>query len=67
MNHANQMLNAIKNKKALIKKERDESLEYIELCYQHDLAILEEEDKQWLEQFKDVPVEDIYKDDEKED
>lgn len=61
MNNANEMLRSIRQKKALIKKERDESIEYIEECYQRDLKILEKEEKEWLEQFNDVPTEDIYK------
>jgi len=61
MNNANEMLRSIRQKKALIKKERDESIEYIEACYQRDLKILEKEEKEWLEQFNDVPTEDIYK------
>lgn len=61
MNNANEMLRSIRQKKALIKKERDESIEYIEELYQRDLKILEKEEKEWLEQFNDVPTEDIYK------
>lgn len=61
MNNANEMLRSIRQKKALIKKERDESIESIEELYQRDLKILEKEEKEWLEQFNDVPTEDIYK------
>ncbi len=61
MNSANQMIQAIKNRKALLKKERDESIAYIEECYKRDIKILDQEEKKWLEQFDDVPVDDIYK------
>lgn len=65
MNSANQFLQAIRNKKALLKKKRDESIAYIENCYQEDMAVLDKEEKEWLEQFDDVPVEDIYESDSK--
>ena len=61
MNNANEMLAAIKNKKALLTKEKDEAIAYIEECYRKDMAVLEEEEKEWLTQFNDVPVNDIYK------
>ena len=65
MNSANQFLQAIKNKKALLKKKRDESIAYIEAHYREDIAALDKEEKEWLEQFDDVPVEDIYESDSK--
>lgn len=55
------MLQAIRNKKALLKKERDESIAYIEDCYKKDKEILDKEEQEWLTQFNDVPVDDIYK------
>ena len=61
MNSANETLRAIRHRKALITKERDESIAYIEECYRKDMEILEKEEKEWLEQFDDVPVDDIYK------
>jgi len=60
MNSANQMLNAIKNKKALLTKKKDEAIAYINECYKRDMAVLDEEERQWLEQFDDVPIKDIY-------
>ena len=61
MNSANENLCAIRHRKALLTKERDESIAYIEECYRKDMEILEKEEKEWLEQFDDVPVDDIYK------
>lgn len=65
MNAANQMLRSIKNKKALLTKERDESISYINECYRKDMEILEKEEREWLEQFNDVPINDIYNEDNK--
>ena len=62
MNSANQMLQAIKNKKALLTKEKNESIRYIEECYKKDMEVLNKEEKEWLEQFDDIPN-DIYKED----
>ena len=64
MNSANQMIQAIKNRKALLKKERDESIAYIEECYKNDIKILDQEEKKWLEQFDEIPIEEIYKNEE---
>ena len=61
MNSANQMLMAIKNKKALLTKEKNEAIEYIEFRYAEDMAVLDKEETEWLEQFDDVPLEEIYK------
>ena len=66
MNSANQYLQAIKTKKAFLKKERDESIAYIDECYKRDIELLDKEEREWLEQFEDVPIKDIY-DTEKED
>ena len=63
MNSANETLQAIKNKKALLAKERNEAIEYINQCYNHDLEILNKEEKEWLEQFDDIPINDIYNED----
>ena len=63
MNSANQTLEAIKNKKALLTKEKNEAIAYIEECYNHDMDILNKEEKEWLEQFDDIPLDDIYKED----
>ena len=61
MNSANEMLRAIKNRKALLRKEYEKSIAYINECYKNDMKILEEEEKEWLEQFDDVPTDEIYK------
>ena len=63
MNSANQTLEAIKNKKALLTKEKNEAIAYINECYNHDMDILNKEEKEWLEQFDDIPINDIYKED----
>lgn len=63
MNSANQILQAIKNKKALLTKEKNESIAYIEECYKKDMEVLNKEEKEWLEQFDDIPIDDIYKED----
>ena len=60
MNSANQTLQAIKNKKALLTKEKNESIAYIEECYKKDMEVLNKEEKEWLEQFDDIPIDDIY-------
>lgn len=64
MNSANEKLRAIRNRKALLTKERDESIAYIEECYKRDVEVLDKEEKELLSQFKDVPVNEIYKGDE---
>ena len=63
MNSANQTLQAIKNKKALLTKEKNEAISYIEECYKKDMEVLNKEEKEWLEQFDDIPIDDIYKED----
>ena len=60
MNSANQTLQAIKNKKALLTKEKNEAIAYIEECYKKDMEVLNKEEKEWLEQFDDIPIDDIY-------
>lgn len=63
MNSANEMLQAIKNKKALLKNKLELSDDYTEEQYNKDIEILNEEEREWLEQFDDVPVNEIYKED----
>lgn len=60
MNSANQTLQAIRNKKAIITKAKNEAIEKIEAKYKEDMAILNEEEKAILETFNDVPVNEIY-------
>lgn len=64
MNSANQYLKSIRNKKALITKAYEEAKERLEEKYATDMAILDKEEREWLEQFDDVPVDDIYKNNE---
>ena len=61
MNSANEKLRIIRNRKSLLAKERDESIAYIEECYKRDVTVLDKEEKELLSQFKDVPVDKIYK------
>ena len=61
MNSANEKLRIIRNRKSLLTKERDESIAHIEECYKRDVAVLDNEEKELLSQFNDIPVNDIYK------
>lgn len=61
MNSANETLQAIRNKKALITKKYNEARQKLQNKYNEDMNILQEEEKNWLEQFEEVPVNDIYK------
>lgn len=63
MNSANEMLQAIKNKKTLLKNKLELSDDYTEEQYHKDIEILNKEEREWLEQFDDVPVNEIYKED----
>lgn len=63
MNSANEMLQAIKNKKTLLKNKLELSDDYTEEQYNKDIEILNKEEREWLEQFDDVPVNEIYKED----
>lgn len=60
MNSANETLRAIKNRKALLTKEKDEAIQYINESYNKDMAELEKEEKELLKLFKDIPIKDIY-------
>ena len=64
MNSANETLRAIKNRKALLTKEKNESIQWIESKYQEDMAKLEKEEKELLKTFKDIPIKEIYKEEE---
>lgn len=61
MNSANQNLQAVKNRKALITKKYHEAKKRLEEKYAEDMTILDKEEKEWLEQFDEVPIEDIYR------
>lgn len=60
MNSANENLQSIRNQKAIITKAYEEAKEKLDERYAADMAILDKEERQWLEQFDDVPIEDIY-------
>jgi len=64
MNSANENLRSIKNQKAIITKAYNEAKEKLETRYAEDMAKLDKEEREWLEQFDEIPVEDIYNDDE---
>lgn len=59
MNQANQMLKAIREKKALITKAYEEAKEKLEEKYANDMAVLDKEEREWLKQFDDVPTDEI--------
>lgn len=59
MNQANQMLKAIREKKALITKAYEEAKEKLDGKYADDMAVLDKEEREWLEQFDDVPSDEI--------
>ena len=61
MNSANENLQSIRNQKATITKAYEDAKLKLETKYASDMAILKEEEKEWLSQFEDVPVEMIYK------
>jgi hypothetical protein len=60
MNSANENLRAIRNKKALITKKYNEARLRLETKYTEDLNILNKEEHDLLQQFNDVPIEQIY-------
>ena len=60
MNSANETLRSIRQRKALLTKDKEESIAWIKAKYKEDMAILEKEEKELLKQFKDVPINDIY-------
>lgn len=61
MNSANENLRSIRNHKAEITKAYNQALEKLNRKYESDMAVLNEEEKKLLEEFDDVPIEDIYK------
>ena len=62
MNSANETLQAIRNKKAMLTKQKDEAIAWLYEAYNHDMEILNKEEQELLSQFKDVPIQDIYND-----
>lgn len=64
MNSANENLRIIRNQKATITKAYEEAKEKLETKYAADMATLNKEEKELLSQFEDVPINDIYKDEE---
>ena len=61
MNSANETLRSIRNQKEQITKKYNEAKERLEAKYAEDMSILNEEERKWLEQFEEVPLEDIQK------
>lgn len=61
MNSANENLRIIRNQKATITKAYEEAKKKLETKYAADMAILDQEEKELLSQFDDVPINDIYK------
>ena len=55
MNSANETLQAIRNKKAMLTKQKDEAIAWLYEAYNHDMEILNKEEKKLMEQFKDIP------------
>ena len=61
MNSVNENLRIIRNQKATITKAYEEAKMKLETKYAADMAILDQEEKELLSQFDDVPINDIYK------
>lgn len=60
MNSANQTLQSIRNKKTIITKKYNRTRERLENKYNKDMAILNKEEHDLLEQFPDIPINEIY-------
>lgn len=60
MNLANETLRSIRIKKASITQKYNEAKERLETKYTEDMEALNKEEKTLLEQFDDVPINDIY-------
>ena len=60
MNSANQTLQSIRNKKTIITKKYNKARERLENKYNKDMAILNKEEHDLLEQFPDIPINEIY-------
>ena len=60
MNSANEILRSIRHQKAIITKAYNTALRKLNTEYATDMAKLNQEEKEWLEQFKEIPVEEIY-------
>lgn len=65
MNLANETLRSIRIKKASITQKYNEAKERLETKYSEDMEALNKEEKTLLEQFDDIPINDIYKKDSK--
>lgn len=55
MNSANETLRAIRQQKAITTKKYNKAIERITEHYNHDMEILNKEEKKLMEQFKDIP------------
>ena len=62
MNSANEKLRIIRQQKSALTKKYEETIKRVKERYNEDMEILNKEEKELLEQFKDVPVKDIYGD-----
>ena len=62
MNSANDKLRIIRQQKSALTKKYEETIKRVNERYKEDMEILNKEEKELLEQFKDVPVKDIYGD-----
>ena len=58
MNSANETLRIIRNQKEEITKKYNEAKERLDDKYAEDMKVLNEEERKWLEQFEDIPLED---------
>ena len=61
MNSANEKLRTIRTQKALNRAAYTQAKADLDEKYAEKMAILEKEEKELLEQFKEIPVEEIYK------
>lgn len=63
MNSANDKLRIIKNQKEIITQKYNDAKKKLDEKYAHDMDILNEEERELLSQFSDIPVNDIYNND----
>ena len=55
MNSANETLRAIRQQKSIITKKYNEAIKRITEHYNKDMEILNKEERELMEQFKDIP------------
>lgn len=61
MNSANDKLRVIKNQKEIITQSYNCAKKKLNERYAHDMSILDKEERETISQFDDIPIEDIYK------